>query len=97
MKNSKFKIEKFAVLLVLVLGTFGCSKDSENVVDTSVGTIIKVKSDDFISAGLSEPISIVSKTLSNGTTVDCYKIVSKGTPTDHTMGPWCPTNISDNK
>ena len=70
MKNSKLKIEKLAVLLVLLLGTFGCTKDNENIVDTSVVTIIKVKSDDFISAGLSEPISIVSKTLSNGTTVD---------------------------
>jgi hypothetical protein len=33
--------------------------------------------------------------LSDGTTADCYKIVVKGIPTDHTMGPWCPTNISD--
>lgn len=95
MKNSKFKMEKLAILLLILLGTFDCSKDYENIVDTSVVTIIKVKSDDFISAGLSEPISIVSKTLSNGTTVDCYKIVSKGTPTDHPIGPWCPTNISD--
>jgi hypothetical protein len=100
MKSKKFKIEKLAiliivVLIVVILGTFGCSKDSENAVDTSVGTIVKVKSVNFIAAGLAEPISIVSKTLSNGTTADCFKIVSKGTPTDHPMGPWCPTNISD--
>ena len=95
MKNKKFKIEKLAVLMVVLLGAFGCSKDSENAVDTTVGTIVKVNADNFLPAGLSEPISIVSKTLSNGTTVDCYKIVSKGTPTDHPMGPWCPTNISD--
>lgn len=100
MKNKKIKIEKLAILIVAVLmvvllGTFGCSKDSENVVDTSVGTIVKVNADNFIASGLAEPISIVSKTLSNGTTADCYKIVSKGTPTDHPMGPWCPTNISD--
>jgi hypothetical protein len=95
MKNTKHKLEKLAVLMIVLLGTFGCSKDSENAVDTSVGTIVKVNSDNFITAGLAEPISIVSKTLSNGTTADCYKIVSKGTPTDHSMGPWCPTNISD--
>lgn len=100
MKSKKFKIEKLvlliaAALMVVLLGTFGCSNDSENAVDTSVGTIVKVNSDYFIAAGLAEPISVVSKTLSNGTTVNCYKIVSKGTPTDHQMGPWCPTNISD--
>lgn len=80
----------------IVLGLtiiIGCS--NTNPIDTSVGTIVKVKSSDFLSAGLSEPISIVSRTLSNGTTADCYKIVCKSTPTDHAMGPWCPTNISD--
>ena len=95
MKNTKHKIEKLALLIVLLLSTFGCSKDSQNEIDTTVGTIIKVNSDNFIAGGLVEPISIVSKTLSNGTTADCYKIVSKGIPTDHAMGPWCPTNISD--
>ena len=95
MKNSKFKIEKLALLMIVLLGTFGCSKDSENEIDTTVGTIVKVNSENFIVGGLAEPISIVSKTLSNGTNADCYKIVSKGSPTDHAMGPWCPTNISD--
>ena len=95
MKNSKFKIEKLALLMVMLLSAFACSKDNQNEIDTSVGTIVKVNSDNFLPAGLAESISIVSKTLSNGTTADCYKIVSKGTPTDHPMGPWCPTNISD--
>lgn len=83
-------------LLSIALGLtiiIGCS--NTNPIDTSVGTIVKVKSSDFLSAGLSEPISVVSRTLSNGTTADCYKIVCKSTPTDHAMGPWCPTNISD--
>jgi YHYH protein len=100
MKSKKNKIEKLAVLIVaslivIVLGIFGCSNDSQDEIDTSVGTIVKVNSENFIAAGLAEPISVVSKTLSNGTTADCYKIVSKGTPADHSMGPWCPTNISD--
>lgn len=56
---------------------------------------IPVSSSLFLSAGLSEPITIVSRTLSDGTTADCYKIVVTSTPADHTMGPWCPTNISD--
>ncbi len=95
MKNKIHKTSNFLVLIVILFGTFGCNKDSENPIDSSVGTVIKVKSDYFLTTGLSESISIVSKTLSNGTTTDCYKIVSKGIPTDHVMGPWCPTNISD--
>ena len=39
----------------------------------------------------------MSRTLSNGTTADYFKIVNKSTPTVHTMGPWCPTNSSDDK
>jgi YHYH protein len=95
MKSKIHKASNFLVLIIILLGTFGCNKDSENPIDSSVGTVIKVKSDYFLTAGLSEPISIVSRTLSNGTTADCYKIVSKSTPTDHVMGPWCPTNITD--
>ena len=26
---------------------------------------------------------------------ECYQIVTNSTPTDHTMGPWCPDNIAD--
>ena len=40
-------------------------------------------------------ITTENRTLSNGTTALCYKIVTKSTPADHAMGPWCPTNISD--
>ena len=25
----------------------------------------------------------------------CYKITTTKTPTDHAMGPWCPTNATD--
>ncbi|WP_373940683.1 hypothetical protein OEG92_10740 [Polaribacter sejongensis] len=46
-------------------------------------------------AGLATPITIESRTLSDGSTADCYKIVVTGTPTDHEMGPWCPSNIYD--
>lgn len=87
----KYTIASIATTLIVV---FGCSSN-DNPVDTTVGTIVKVKASDFLSAGLSEPISVVSRTLSNGTTADCYKIVCKSTPTDHAMGPWCPTNISE--
>lgn len=72
-----------------------CSKKDQIIDPTAI--VIKVESTNFLTGGLSEPISIVSRTLSNGSTADCFKIVTKSTPTDHTMGPWCPTNISDDK
>ncbi|MCG9791957.1 YHYH protein [Flavobacterium algicola] len=73
-----------------------CSKDSdETTSSTTEAVVIDVESANFLSAGLSEPITIVSKTLSNGKTVDCYKIVVTSLATDHDMGPWCPGNISD--
>jgi len=41
-------------------------------------------------------VTTVACTLSDGTTTDCYQIVTTSTPgTDHEMGPWCPDNISD--
>ncbi|MFC6225902.1 YHYH protein [Hymenobacter artigasi] len=72
-----------------------CKKDEVTTTATTTGTVIKVDATKFLTGGLSEPISTVSRTLSNGTTADCYKIVTKSIPPDHTMGPWCPTNITD--
>ena len=61
---------------------------------TAQTTIQKVNPLLFLD-GASVTVSTVSCTLSNGTITNCYKIVSTSTPSDHTMGPWCPTNISD--
>lgn len=90
---------KSILKLVLLFGMpvllQSCEKNSQIVDDTAI--VKKVESSNFLTTGLAEPISIVSRTLSNGQTVDCYKIVTKSTPSDHEMGPWCPTNISDDK
>lgn len=56
---------------------------------------VEVNPSYFIQEGLLEPISKVEYKLSDGSTVPCYKIVTKSTPTEHAMGPWCPTNIND--
>jgi hypothetical protein len=89
-------------ILVCAIGVFlfiSCKKnDSTSTTPASTdttGTVINVDASKFLSDGLAEPISIVSRTLSTGTTADCYKIVTKSSPTDHTMGPWCPSNITD--
>lgn len=87
-------------LKILLIASFiclmsACSKSDDVAIASSSDVVINADKTKFLAAGLSEPITIVSKTLSTGATVDCYKIVSKGTPTDHNMGPWCPSNITD--
>jgi len=60
-------------------------------------TVVKtVDSDYFSSANAKNTITKVPCTLSDGSTRECYQISSNSMPTDHQMGPWCPTNISDN-
>lgn len=91
------KYFQFPVLaLFALIGVFSsCNSDDDSTDVASDLVTIPVNSSLFLADGLAEPITIVSRTLSDGTTADCYKIVVKGIPTDHTMGPWCPTNISD--
>ncbi|PWJ56831.1 YHYH protein [Dyadobacter jejuensis] len=72
-----------------------CDNSEDTTPTASEDTVVDVDAANFLADGLSEPITIVSRTLSNGTTADCYKIVAKSAATDHTMGPWCPSNISD--
>ena len=87
---------KIAVLSLVLISFSACKSKKSNTKNTTDDKVtISVKSENFIPNGLAEPISIVSRTLSDGSTADCYKIVSTSTPTDHNMGPWCPGNISD--
>lgn len=58
-------------------------------------TAVAVDPSLFLAEGLVKPITVVSKTLSNGKTVDCYQITTNTKPSEHSMGPWCPTSISD--
>ena len=97
-QNSSYRFS-FPLLIVILpflfFVIFSCSKSEATAVITPGETIIEVNPSLFIESSLIEPIVKVNKTLSNGTTAECYKITMKNTPTDHTMGPWCPTNISD--
>jgi|GEM_PF-680985 len=67
------------------LGGLSCQLNSTDSVDPSK----------FLASGLAEDISTVSCTLSDGTSSECYKIVTKSMPSDSDMGPWCPEHISD--
>lgn len=49
----------------------------------------------FLAGGLATPITEESCTLSSGATTTCYKLLIKGAPADHAVGPFCPRNITD--
>ncbi len=87
----------FTPLFLLAAVTLGCARctadDAEitDIDDTDI--VVDVDPDLFLSA--STTVTTVACTLSDGTTTTCYQIVSKSTPSDHQVGPWCPDNISD--
>ena len=57
--------------------------------------VVDVDSALFLANDGSVTIATVPCTLSDGTSTNCYQIVSKSAPADHEMGPWCPDNIVD--
>lgn len=84
----------------LLFGPTSFSSSSDSADDTTLmddveddGTGNSVKLNLCLSEG--HETTTVSCTLSNGTTTQCYQIVSKSTPADCQMGPWCPDNIAD--
>ena len=70
--------------------------DTDDADPNSSNTVVDVNEAYFTSANSDLTITTVACTLSDGTQTQCYQIVTNSTPgTDHQMGPWCPTNISD--
>lgn len=82
----------FLALIMCCIGFTACSDDSNTIPSDDDGVVISVDVNNFAS---SVTITTVDCTLSDGTSAKCYKIVTNSTPSDHEMGPWCPTNISD--
>jgi len=87
MKNSSL----FLLCSILLLFSCACNK----TVDETVEVVNDVDPALFVSTGLAQTITIVPCTLSDGSAADCYEIVTNALATDHDMGPWCPSNISD--
>lgn len=84
---------------MILIGCNSCSSDDNatqtgETTDTD-GVVIDVDASLFYTSDNSVTITTVPCTLSNGTTTDCYELVVTSTPSDHTMGPWCPDNIAD--
>ena len=71
------------------------NSDDLNDNDGTNALIIDVDQSLFQTDGSNLTITIVDCTLSDGTVTQCYQIVTNTAPAGHVMGPWCPTNISD--
>lgn len=83
--------------VILAFSFYSCSSNSSYDMDdvedeTSDVLVIDVESTNFTS---DLNITTVPCTLSDGTVTDCYQITTAGLPSDHDLGPWCPTNIDD--
>lgn len=89
--NNLMKIAGVSLLL-LTINCQSCEDDTPGEIDI---TALQVDASYFLADGFDGEITKVSCTLSDGTVTECYQFVSKNTPTDHAMGPWCPDNISD--
>lgn len=95
-KRISFLVLKIFILSILLFILIRCSSNLKKSAPADGDEVsVQVNPAYFIKEGLVEPITKVDYKLSDGSTVACYKIVTKTTPTEHTMGPWCPTNISD--
>jgi len=66
------KIQSKILTASLLLVALSACKDQKSTTEDNV--TIAVNKENFLSGGLAEPITIESRTLSDGTTADCYKI-----------------------
>ena len=98
MKNLFFKSSLILIFSIITAGFIACSSsnnDDDSTDDTGDITVVDVDATYFTTSDGSVTITTVPCTLSDGTSTDCYQIVTNSIPTDHQVGPWCPTNISD--
>lgn len=79
---------------LLIIAAAACNKDAQGTTDP---TAVSLDPANFIAAGLTTSITTVPCTLSDGTVTTCYSITTNNKPSEHTQGPWCPTNINDDK
>lgn len=89
----KSKLIAFTILIVLSISS--CEKDETT---TNTGTTTDPSTHIFNASlmnnnNLLESVSLVTATLTDGTTAECYKLVFKSNPVAD--GPYCPETIND--
>ncbi len=86
-------IKLISLLFVTSFSFIACnSDDSSDVVDTDTSQHV-FNASLMNSNNLLESITLVNKTLTDGTSAVCYKLVYKSNPVAN--GPYCPTTIND--
>ena len=94
---NKQTMMRWSGLLALTSGLIAaCGSGSGTDATTSTNTATTqpaVQPANFVAAGLKSAITTVSCTLSGGTATTCYQIVTVGAPSEHAVGPFCPTNV----
>ncbi|MGH1335558.1 MAG: YHYH protein [Aureispira sp.] len=84
----------FAFFMVTNLLVFNACNDKTNdLIEDAI--VHDVDAALFLTDGTDFTITTIPCTLSDGSSTNCYEITTNGVPTDHTMGPWCPDNITD--
>jgi hypothetical protein len=83
------------ITCILAFASCGTKKTNPNTIENSTAQAVNIEY--FKSADAGTKITKIPCTLSDGTKTDCYKIETDGQASDHTMGPWCPDNINDDK
>lgn len=110
-EKNKYLFLTCFLLAFTAIGFISCSSDDSSTSDEAVIEEDDTETDDdatdedtntvsvdasyFYTTDGSVTITTVPCTLSDGTSTDCYQIVTTSLPGDHEMGPWCPGNIED--
>ena len=71
--------------------------DNSDNVQKDFDVTINVDPSLFIKENLLKDITTEERTLAYGTKALCYIITTASQPSEHKMGPWCPTHINDGK
>ncbi|MFM2162718.1 MAG: hypothetical protein RLZZ383_2230, partial [Pseudomonadota bacterium] len=73
--------------------------DGATDVSADTDTDVAAEPADFVGAfdatGLVSPITEEACTLSSGLETTCWRVVLRGAPTDHEVGPFCPRSTDD--
>ncbi len=80
------------VATLAVLAPFG--ESSANAAERSTDTA-RVDTDLFLDGALADEPTTEACTLSGGAATTCYRLTVSGYPTDHEIGPFCPSTITD--